>query len=184
MRFTLCLLFLVLLGHQTMAAEALCSQVFKINLTPAERLSNLEKKFSTEIKVVLDEKGHKEDAKEYKIRLKHADGYTMGYVLFLYNPKKHLLDIESMDVLTDFKKSGVGEVLMDQALLRFETEQIAVESLASDNDAILQHGLMHGLSPMEAIQQTPAYKIRQKLGFTEIIPESINAHFGFIVRRR
>lgn len=166
-----------------MAAESLCSQAFKSSTPSEERLSSLEKKFGTEIKVVLDEKGRNEGGADYKIRLKHADGYTMGYVRFHYNPKKHLLDIENMDVLSDFKKSGVGEVLMDQALLRFETEQIAVESLASDNAAVLQQGLAKGLSPVEAIQQTPAYKIRQKLGYTEILPESINANFGFIVRR-
>lgn len=183
MRLLLSLLFLIFLGHQTMAAEPLCNQIFQIRLTPQERLSNLEKKFGTEIQVVLDEKGHSDESVKYKIRLKHANGYTMGYVLFHYHPKQHLLDIESMDVLTDFKKSGVGEVLMDQALVRFETEQIAVESLASDNAAVLQQKLAEGLSAVEAIKQTPAYKIRQKLGFSQIIPESINSNFGFIVRR-
>jgi hypothetical protein len=183
MKLALYLLFTFFLSYQAIAAESLCSQAFKSSTPSEERLTNLEKKFSTEIKVVLDEKGRNEEGTQYKIRLKHADGYTVGSVLFSYNPKKRLLEIENMDVLSDFKKSGVGEVLMDQALLRFETTQIAVESLASDNAAVLQQGLAKGLSTIEAIKQTPAYKIRQKMGFTEIIPASINANFGFIVRR-
>lgn len=161
-----------------------CAQALLAKSASEVRFENLENKFDSKFVVALDLKKQEGPVSEYKLRLKHeTENYTIGHVQFTYDSQKRELGIESMNVMTEFKKSGVGEVLLDQALQKFETDVIAVESLASDNHQVMLEALSSGKKVSEAIQQTPAFKIRQKLGYTKIIPGSINKDYGFKVRK-
>jgi GNAT superfamily N-acetyltransferase len=155
-----------------------CGKVFE------SRLAELETKLQVKLQVVLSSETRYDGNTKHKLRIRDkAAGYVVGWIEFNYDPQARRVNVISMAVLTEMKKTGIGTVLYEQMLRHFATEEIVVESLASDNDEVMQEALKNGASVIEAIHQTPAYKIRQKLGFTEIIPNSINHNHGFSIRR-
>jgi hypothetical protein len=101
-----------------------------------------------------------------------------------YQPNFNGQVLQVLIIHAHFQRFGIGEALIEQALLKFpQTNVMATWALVGVNKQELTKALAGGATPIMALQQTPAYKIGAALGFTEIIPESINAEFDFAARR-
>lgn len=110
-------------------------------------------------------------------------GYMSVGVLF-YSAESSGKIIHISSIGADFKKIGVATALFAILLRRFpKTEEIYTDFLGETNREEVEKGIASGLSIEESIKQTPTYKIRALMGFSEIIPQSINKFYGYAVRR-
>lgn len=93
------------------------------------------------------------------------------------------LVIMALEVSPPYRRIGVSEALLEVALKSApEVEVISTTYLSQDNARILNENLSKGMPLEEAIRQTPAYAIRAKFGFTQIVEGSVSEH-SFQVRR-
>lgn len=100
-----------------------------------------------------------------------------------YLPSKKLLIVEYIGT-APYSKLGLGQKLIEAALVRFpEVALLRADSLVSDNEQELKKYLSAGDSLDAAIRKTPMFKIFSRVGFTELIPGSTNAQYGFTVYR-
>jgi hypothetical protein len=103
--------------------------------------------------------------------------------MLLYLERKKTLVIDYVGT-KPYSGKGLATALLAAALIRYpETKAIKTLSMIADNESSVQHSIQKGSSVQDAIKASAAYKMRSKFGFTEILPESINADFGFTVVR-
>lgn len=80
---------------------------------------------------------------------------------------------------------GASRVLLGSLLDRYpETKVIYLESLSMDNMDVYRKAIAEGYSQLAAVKKTPAYKIREYFGFTELkIIESPSGDISLIATR-
>jgi hypothetical protein len=134
---------------------------------------------------------------ERKVQVEHlpprggfyqVDLYTNDWELklgsLLYQPRANGQIIQISIIDTRFQRFGIGQTLVEQALMKFpNTKIIGTWVLKNVNKRELKKALKRGATPVEALQQTPSYKIGAALGFTKIIPETITEDFDFAVQK-
>ena len=119
-----------------------------------------------------------------QISLNTVDGRKIAYLQIKY--EQGVLEIEYIAVHEDFRRMHLGFELMRLVLQQYpEVEVITVSNLIETNFKVKQAYLAQGYSIEDAIRETPAYKIRARLGFSEIVPGSIAPphNDGFQVRK-
>jgi hypothetical protein len=127
----------------------------------------------------------KGDEKFTDVRIYHpTSGLKMGEVDASYVRSKKELEVGTMTTADEYQQMGVGEALMEGLLRKFpETQIISTGALVKTNEYLLETAMRKGLSLEAAIKETPAYKIRARFGYTEIVPGSITRDYGFKVRK-
>lgn len=74
------------------------------------------------------------------------------------------------------RRQGLGTLLLAKVLAERPDVRRIQAALSQDNLKAYRDALARGLSPMDAIRETPAYKIQKALGFGKIDPE--RTHFA------
>jgi hypothetical protein len=103
-----------------------------------------------------------------------------------YRPVEQKLLVGKIEVYQASARGlGLGEALVVEALRTFpETQQVQTVMLTRTNRDAVEAALARGLSLEQAIKESPAFKIPRKLGFTELIGNSINPlSYDFTVRK-
>lgn len=94
------------------------------------------------------------------------------------------LEVREVFVNSDLRRHGAARLLLEQALADHPSVTgIRTFALVQTNLDVVNQARAAKLTQEQAIRSTPAYKIRARLGFTEIVPESITPDNGFTVRR-
>jgi GNAT superfamily N-acetyltransferase len=113
------------------------------------------------LKAVVDESagGH--------LRIQYLDpesGQRVAKVACMIDADKKL-SIMSVKVEEGFRGQGISTRLYRE-ILRSHPDILEIEgNLAEDNEAIYRKAIAEGKSHLEALKETPAYKVRAKLGF-------------------
>lgn len=95
------------------------------------------------------------------------------------------LSIGYFRVFDQYQNAGIARYMYEQLLRDLpEAVEISTGTLSSTNEKIFRQGIQAGLSVEEAIMKTPAYKIRARLGYSEIVPDKIDLQTGRFVARR
>jgi hypothetical protein len=166
-------------------SKAISATTQKTNLLsiPEKGIERLEKALGRKVDVVIEYKGSRLRPL-YKIKDPES-GKIMGTLSVNYDSSGKTIHIGTMETMKEFRQMGVGETLFESALQQFpDTEYVSVESLEDTNLDVVRDHIAKGMSLEDAIKETPAYKIRSKMGFGEILPQSINRHsFGFKVKK-
>lgn len=82
------------------------------------------------------------------------------------------------------KNLGVAHLLFTVALHTHpNTKRITTAILMETNEAIVKENLSQGMTPENAIKQTPAYKLRKSFGYSILIKDSITEDYGFTVEK-
>lgn len=89
----------------------------------------------------------------------------VGYLQ--YERKGTVIEIDFVE--SNAKSKGVATAAFDQMLKDNPKVTLIRSSLALDNKRIVKDAMANGLSCIEAIKLSPAYKIRAKFGWTKII---------------
>ncbi|MFL5812712.1 MAG: GNAT family N-acetyltransferase [Bdellovibrionia bacterium] len=90
-----------------------------------------------------------------------------------YYIDRDVLIINRMTVDSNHRRIGLGSTLFEEVIrLNPQIKQIRTV-LAEDNDSVLYAAINRGKNVEAAILETPAYKIRARLGFTRIVPGSV-----------
>ncbi len=77
--------------------------------------------------------------------------------------------MEMTYIFSSVRQAGVSKALFARALLE-HPEVVEIKSYLADvNAEIYYEGIESGLSSIDALKNTPAYKIRASIGFTRII---------------
>lgn len=114
---------------------------------------------------------------------RNSDGDEIGYLTYVIDKNKWM-QVDYMSVRKDERDKGVGSALMASVLKKHpEIKAIEVEVLDADNEKALQKAIKEGLPCVEALMETPAYKIRARFGFTEIFYHDKCRDGAFSVRR-
>ncbi len=94
----------------------------------------------------------------------------LGFVNAEISPGGTRLDLQNVGVVNanNYRK-GLSEFMMAEVVKRHPRVREIESTLAMDNLAAAKSALGTGVSCVEAIKQTPAYKMRAKLGFTQIL---------------
>jgi hypothetical protein len=157
-----------------------CRALFENTRTSKEKL---ELKLNTQLHVFLRLNDEDGGVRDYSIRITD-DHKVYATGLFSYYEEIANIEIIQMKVYYAYKKLGLGSLMMEEILKALpETEVIIVNRLKDDNLKVVENFLIKGYSQIEALKKTPAYKIRAKFGFSEIITDSLNAKDGFAVRK-
>lgn len=100
-----------------------------------------------------------------------TNGEMIGTMLFSFKNARTLV-VDSIDVLPRYRKQGVNLLMAAIVILRYpETRNI--ETLLIDlNYSVFRHSLVAGNNMIQALTQTPFYRVFRKLGFQEIDPMS------------
>lgn len=110
------------------------------------------------------------DVPDAGLLIREMDGNTMS--------------ILSLEVDEKFQKLGLARSMFEQALSDSPSiNHIEVSVLSETNLEVLKKWMARGLTAQEALRKTPAYRIRSRIGFSEIVPGSLNPNYGFTVRR-
>lgn len=105
----------------------------------------------------------------------HVDANTVKvldengkYVVFMDYEVDHDRFIVGLIDVPLYKGQGVGSTVY-KYVLDFNPQIKSIEGLlASDNEVVFNLAKKRGLSNIEALQETPAFKMRAKLGFPKI----------------
>jgi len=73
------------------------------------------------------------------------------------------------DVDKNYQGQGVFKLLVLEAYLQNPSMKAILTTLRGTNAEVVEEGVRNGLSFLDAVKQTPAYKVRKSLGFTEIV---------------
>ena len=131
----------------------------------------------------------------YTPRLKQASSYhslvnpktgrQIGDVSFAYRPDDKTIFIDTVSIDRHHQSMGASRVLLGSLLDRYpETKVIYLESLSMDNMDVYRKAIAEGYSQLAAVKKTPAYKIREYFGFTELkIIESPSGDISLIATR-
>ena len=147
------------------------------------KVAKLEEKIGSKIEVVRDYSFDK-NFPVYNIKESSKD-QLIGTLDVVYNPSKDEIKMGHMYTHHDYREMGVGSALMENVLEDFpDVKVITSDSLVDMNRDIANKFINQGLSLKDSIKQTPAYKIREKFGYSEILPESIDPFmFSFSVKK-
>ena len=108
-----------------------------------------------------------------------ASNYTKKVGYIEYTPKGKVLDIDYVQSYVE--KEGVSTAAFGEMLRRQPQAQIIVTRLSMDNKSIAQGFLDQGMSCIDALKETPAYKVRAKFGFTKILNASCPQYNHFVL---
>jgi hypothetical protein len=88
-------------------------------------------------------------------------------------------------VTPSYRDAGVSTLMLERIVTAYpEITAIRADALTRTNIYEIEDAVRDGAKLPEAIRKTPAYKIRAQLGFTEIVPGSIDPdNFAFTVRK-
>lgn len=105
-----------------------------------------------------------------RIEITHPEFKTnLGFVEGEVTQSGRVLEVHNIEVLNvNNHRKGLSEYMMAEILKRHPRLRELRTTLAMDNKSIAQKALSSGLNCTEAIKSTPAYKMRAKLGFTQI----------------
>ncbi len=105
-----------------------------------------------------------------RIEVAHPEFKTkLGFIEGEITQSGRVLDVHNVEVLNvNNHRKGLSEYMMAEILKRHPRLRELRSTLAMDNQSIAQKALSSGLSCAEAIKSTPAYKMRARLGFTQI----------------
>lgn len=115
-----------------------------------------------------------------RIELSHPELKTqVGFVEGELSKNGTVLEVQNLEVLNsnNFRK-GLSEYMVSEILKRHPRIREIKTTLAMDNLVSAKAALSTGLSCLEAIKQTPAYKMRAKLGFTQILAPVCGSTLG------
>lgn len=85
------------------------------------------------------------------------------------------------------RKQGYSDILFEEVVRRNPKVRAIKSDLSGENRRILEDGLNKGLTVMQALANTPAYKTRMRLGFAQISfipPEHSENGFYVIIGRK
>jgi hypothetical protein len=84
-----------------------------------------------------------------------------------------------------YREVGIATLLFERIISTHpEIKIIKSGRLVQTNIYEIEDAINDGASIIEALRETPAYKLRARLGFSEIIPDSIDPNtFSFSVRK-
>ena len=99
-------------------------------------------------------------------------GEEVGRVLFKHYSDSETLFISHMAVKVKGKK--IGTILLARALNEFPYIKRIRTNLGLDNFEVFRDAKSRGLSDIDALKRTAAYKMRKVLGFPHIIKKSID----------
>lgn len=158
---------IVFISHISIASPTLCRSIFTENKT----LRDIEIRLGRQLKISISEPSpdSKSPVKRFKLALKPAAGGTsLGIMIFRYDSNEGSLQVDNITVYTEYKRNGVSLALLEEAIRINPDTKVITSGLSTENEEIFLNALRHGLSPLAAVQETPAYKIRKTLGFSEI----------------
>ncbi|MES2855049.1 MAG: hypothetical protein V4692_04255, partial [Bdellovibrionota bacterium] len=79
-----------------------------------------------------------------------------------------ILHVGTIDVDKSYRGKQISKLLLAKILLSYpETREIRTY-LEDDNNLVYRNALVDDLSTLDAVRETPAYKIRNALGFGQI----------------
>jgi hypothetical protein len=109
----------------------------------------------------------------------------LGFISFTVSKDGQTLHIFKAATRINYQRLGVNEVLFETTLNRFRNiREICTKSLIGVNEFEIRKAMRRGASLEEAIRSSPAYRTRARLGFTEIVTDSISPkNFRFCVRK-
>lgn len=136
-----------------------------------------------EVKKTLGFKPRYKLAKYGVTMLEAESSRTVGSLEF-YFPKPGVLAIDDLAVKEEYRRKGVSEALFAKVLREHpEIEEIRSDALVQTNEKAIQKELKRGGSCRDAIKATPAYRMRARFGFTELV--SFECEDGsFTVRKK
>ena len=80
------------------------------------------------------------------------------------------LMIMGTEIVPSYRRLGASEALLEAILQKHPgVVTINTQFLTGDNRKVIWQGLSAGLDDRAALMRTPAYRIRAKFGFTEIV---------------
>lgn len=171
----------VFLSADSFGSAALCQNLFAGNPS----LMEVEKRVGKPLTITSKDTSPATAApiKTFKLALKPAaeGSSSLGVMIFRYDTNAEILHVDNITVYSEYKRKGVSLALLAEAIRLNPKTQIITSSLATENQEIAIAGLERGLTPLAAIQETPAFKIRKALGFSEVV--TIEDSDSFSVRR-
>ena len=96
-------------------------------------------------------------------------GETIGYIEYHLGESRRLLEISHSWTSPAMRGKGVNTMLFARVLSQHPTIERIATSLAEENIAIFKSAIKLGAKPLEALEATPAYKVRKKLGFGRVV---------------
>lgn len=150
---------------------------------PANAVERLEQRYGKKVNLFVDYRG---DENYPMVFLRDYDTNAfMGTLDVHYISANKSLEMGNLFTYENYRNMGVSEALVESMLKEFpKVEVISTDSLTQTNLKVVEDHIKKGKSVTDSIKESPAYKVRAKFGFTEIIPESINNNtYGFKVRR-
>jgi hypothetical protein len=90
----------------------------------------------------------------------------IGYIE--YQVKNQIFYLISTDVSKTFQENGYFDLMFSHVLIEHPDVRSIVSMMSGTNQEILEKGIRAGKSVEEALKNTPAYRTRMKLGFTEM----------------
>lgn len=95
-------------------------------------------------------------------------GKPIADVDFLFKGKDTLV-IDFLSVNEDYRQKGLSRAIVAMALKHHpEIEVMEADALTLTNGDVIRKALAEGLSCFEAMRLTPAFRMRESLGFTEL----------------
>ena len=162
------LLCIAFISNSSFASPNLCRSLFMEN----KALRDVENRLGRQLKISLNDPSpdSKSPVKRFKLALKPAtEGGSLGVMIFRYDSNENTLHVDNITVYSEYKRNGVSLALLEEAVKINPDTKVITSSLSTENEEIFLNALSQGLSPLDSVQETPAYKIRKALGFSEII---------------
>jgi ribosomal protein S18 acetylase RimI-like enzyme len=101
----------------------------------------------------------------------YESGNRLGSLEF--HTEGDVLQIGVLSVIPDYQRLGIASTLFESVVhLNPQIKRIRAV-MADDNRDVLLEAIERLKSPEAAILETPAYKIREKLGFSRVVPGSV-----------
>ena len=140
------------------------TEIFEsMEFTPKER----GREFSLEGKKYLLFEAHMHRGQSFFIRELHHRR-PIAYIEFTLLKEENSLVVFMIKVRKGWRGLGLQKFLFEETIRRNPEVRGIYATLAELNREILLSGLKNGKSLEEALKNTPAYKSRMKLGFTEM----------------
>lgn len=102
-------------------------------------------------------------------------GEKIGEILFKYYKDKKTLFVSLLE--TRLKNQGIGLGLFAKVLSQFPEIEKITTVLGRDNFLAFEKAKRKNLSDLDAIKETPAFKIRRRLGYSTIDIEHIEIDY-------
>jgi GNAT superfamily N-acetyltransferase len=186
MRAFLLVFLAVLTAFPAHAKSDACDKRFAKIFKPLPERKKPKKEMKRALKEVKENLGFKPKiiSQRNRVEMRDPDGHQVGYVTYYLHKKDEVLEIDFVSVREDYRKNGVGEALFAQVLRQHpEIKEIETEVLVDTNEKVLKKALDAGLSCKDAIRATPAYRIRARFGFTELVRYECQEG-EFVVRKK